>query len=59
MLENLREGVKLSRVRYSKEFKESTIAKMMLPQNQAVSSLAKNTGILAVTLYTWRGINPY
>lgn len=54
MLEDLPEGVKLARVRYSKEFKESIIAKMMPPQNQAVSSLAKETGIPAVTLYAWR-----
>lgn len=40
--------------KYSKEFKESIISKMMPPQNKAVSEIATETGIPEVTLYTWR-----
>ena len=40
--------------RYSEEFKESIIQKMMPPNNVAVSQLVRDTGISDVTLYTWR-----
>ncbi len=40
--------------RYSEEFKESIIQKMMPPNNVPVSQLARDTGISDVTLYTWR-----
>ena len=40
--------------RYSEEFKESIIQKMMPPNNVPVSQLARDTGISDVTLYTWQ-----
>jgi transposase len=40
--------------RYSEEFKESIIQKMMPPNNVRVSQLVRDTGISDVTLYTWR-----
>ncbi|MDB2384552.1 IS3 family transposase [Endozoicomonas sp.] len=40
--------------RYSDEFKESVIQKMMPPNNVSVSELVRDTGISDVTLYTWR-----
>ena len=40
--------------RYSEEFKESIIQKMMPPNNVPVSQLVHETGISDVTLYTWR-----
>ncbi len=40
--------------RYSDEFKESVIQKMMPPNNMPVSQLVRDTGISDVTLYTWR-----
>jgi transposase-like protein len=40
--------------RYSEEFKESIIQKMMPPNNVSVSQLVRDTGISDVTLYTWR-----
>ena len=40
--------------RYSEEFKESIIQKMMPPNNVPVSQLVRETGISDVTLYTWR-----
>jgi transposase-like protein len=40
--------------RYSEEFKESIIQKMMPPNNVPVSQLARDTGVSDVTLYTWR-----
>ena len=42
--------------RYSEEFKESIIQKMMPPNNVPVSQLVRDTGISDVTLYTWRKI---
>jgi transposase len=40
--------------RYSEEFKESVIKKMMPPNPVAVSELVKETGVSDVTLYKWR-----
>ena len=40
--------------RYSEEFKESIIQKMMPPNNVPVSQLVRDTGISDATLYTWR-----
>lgn len=40
--------------RYSEEFKESIIQKMMPPNNVSVSQLVHDTGISDATLYTWR-----
>lgn len=40
--------------RYSEEFKESVIKKMMPPNPVSVSQLVKETGVSDVTLYKWR-----
>lgn len=40
--------------RYSAEFKESVIQKMMPPNPVSVSQLVKETGVSDVTLYKWR-----
>lgn len=40
--------------RYSEEFKESVIKKMMPPNPVSVSELVKETGVSDVTLYKWR-----
>lgn len=40
--------------RYSEEFKQSIIQKMMPPNNVSVRQLAHDTGISDVTLYSWR-----
>lgn len=39
---------------YSKEFKESIIARMLSPQNASVPVLAAETGVPKDTLYGWR-----
>ncbi len=40
--------------RYSEEFKYSIMMKMMPPQNQAVSEVARETGLSEATLHKWR-----
>ena len=40
--------------KYSEEFKESIIKKMMPPNSVSVSQLVKETGVSDVTLYKWR-----
>jgi transposase-like protein len=40
--------------KYSKEFKESMIARMLPPENASVPELVRETGIPKDTLYTWR-----
>ncbi len=40
--------------RYSEEFKESIIKKMMPPNPVSVLQLCKDTGVSDVTLYKWR-----
>ena len=40
--------------RYSEEFKESVIKKMMPPDPISVSQLCRDTGVSDVTLYKWR-----
>lgn len=40
--------------RYSEEFKEAIIQKMMPPNPQSVSQLCRETGVSDVTLYKWR-----
>ena len=40
--------------KYSKEFKESIIARMLPPENASVPDLVRETGIPRDTLYTWR-----
>jgi transposase len=42
---------------YSKEFKESIIARMLPPENASVPELVRETGIPKDTLYTWRSQN--
>lgn len=41
--------------KYSKEFKDSIIAKLLPPSNASVLDVAKETGIPKDTLYCWRG----
>ena len=40
--------------KYSKEFKYSIMMKMMPPQNQAVSVIARETELSEATLHQWR-----
>lgn len=40
--------------RYSDEFKESVVKRMMPPNPVSVSQLVKETGVSDVTLYKWR-----
>lgn len=40
--------------RYSKEFKEAVVKKMLPPENTPIAKLAEETGVTAVTLYKWR-----
>lgn len=40
--------------RYSEEFKEATVKKMMPPNPVTVSQLVRETGVSDVTLYKWR-----
>mgnify|MGYP000844617933 FL=1 len=40
--------------RYSEEFKYSIVMKMMPPENQPVSKIAKETGLSEATLYKWK-----
>ena len=40
--------------RYSEEFKESVIKKMMPPNPKSISQLCSETGVSDVTLYKWR-----
>jgi transposase-like protein len=40
--------------KYSKEFKESIIARMLAPENASVPDLVRETGLPRDTLYTWR-----
>lgn len=40
--------------RYSEEFKESVIKKMMPPNPESISQLVQETGVSDVTLYKWR-----
>lgn len=40
--------------RYSEEFKEAIIKKMMPPHPVSVSQLSRDTGVSDVTLYKWR-----
>jgi transposase-like protein len=41
-------------MKYSKEFKDSIIAKLLPPSNVSVLDVAKETGIPKDTLYCWR-----
>lgn len=41
-------------IKYSKEFKDSIIAKLLPPSNASVLDVAKETGIPKDTLYCWR-----
>ncbi len=40
--------------KYSEEFKHSIITRMMPPQNQSVSVIARETGLSEGTLHKWR-----
>lgn len=40
--------------RYSKDFKEQIVRKIMPPNSQSVAQVSRDTGIAAPTLYAWR-----
>jgi transposase len=40
--------------RYSEEFKYSILMKLMPPQNQSVTQVARETGLSEATLYKWK-----
>jgi len=40
--------------RYSAEFKEQVVRKMMPPNNQSVASIHRETGISSPSLYAWK-----
>ncbi len=40
--------------KYSKAFKQGIISRMMPPQNELVSSIARETGLSEGTLYNWK-----
>ncbi len=40
--------------RYSPEFKEQVVRKMMPPHNQSVASLHRETGVSVPSLYAWK-----
>lgn len=40
--------------RYSSEFKEQTVRKMMPPSSQSVAQISRETNISSPTLYAWR-----
>jgi len=42
--------------RYSEEFKESAIKKMMSPNPMSISKLSSETGVSDVTLYKWKNL---
>ncbi len=42
------------KTKYSKEFKESIIARLLPPQNISVPDVARETGVPKDTLYGWR-----
>ena len=45
---------KKSGTRYTKEFKERAIARMMPPHNEPVKSISEELGVSEQTLYKWR-----
>ena len=40
--------------KYSEEFKEKIVQKMMPPNSQSVAQISRDTGICGPTLYTWK-----
>jgi len=40
--------------RYSEEFKEKIVQKMMPPNSQSVAQISRDTGVCEPTLYTWK-----
>lgn len=40
--------------RYSEEFKERIVQKMMPPNSQSVAQISRETGVCEPTLYTWK-----
>jgi transposase-like protein len=40
--------------KYSEEFKESVVRKMMPPESRSIAELSRETGVSEVTLYKWR-----
>lgn len=46
--------MEIMNTKYSKEFKQSIIARMLPPENASVPELVRETGIPMNTLYNWR-----
>ena len=46
--------IELMKKKYSKEFKENIISRMLQPTNAPIPDLARETGISKDTLYCWR-----
>jgi len=46
--------IEVMKKKYSKEFKDSIIARMLPPSNARIPDLARETGISRDTLYCWR-----
>jgi len=44
----------MKKTKYSKEFKESIIARLLPPQNASVPDISSETGVPKDTLYSWR-----
>lgn len=44
----------MKKTKYSKEFKESIIARLLPPQNASVPEISRETGVPKDTLYSWR-----
>ncbi|MBT5236251.1 MAG: transposase, partial [Candidatus Marinimicrobia bacterium] len=40
--------------KYSEEFKEKIVQKMMPPNSQSVAQISRDTGVCGPTLYTWK-----
>lgn len=40
--------------RYSEEFKEQVVSRLMPPNAQSVAQVSREVGVPAVTLYNWR-----
>jgi len=43
-----------NRTRYTKEFKEAAIARMMPPNNESIKNIGEELGISEQSLYKWR-----
>ena len=53
-ISHLIDYIEVMKKKYSKEFKDSIIARMLPPSNACIPDLARETGISRDTLYCWR-----